>query len=172
MPEKRNLNSDEPADFVVLDPNGTAAYGCGGIDSMMDGLGVDRMMMDMGAVGRIQVWFTHAHMETNNAENLVGQDVLTRLGYRRPTDWQGPIGLTTRTEPFDTVEPLAADVRESVDKVVTEAGGVIVRASTSARELIEAALAPGSDVPAIEPDMAAVQPDPPAAPAPEQGLGL
>ncbi|WP_280345513.1 hypothetical protein [Nocardia neocaledoniensis] len=118
---------NEPIDFVVLQMGRTAVYGRGDVEDMMDVLEVDRLRMRMSLADRVQVWYV-PHAE---AANPLSEQILTRLGYRDPTGWTGPIALTTRTEPFDTAAPFADDVRELVNEVVTTTGGVVAYAAAS-----------------------------------------
>ncbi|TDP31589.1 hypothetical protein [Nocardia ignorata] len=118
---------NEPVDFVVLQTDRTAVYGRGDVEDMMDVLEVDRLRLDLSMAGRVQVWY----VPDAEGANPLSEQILTRLGYRDPTGWTGPIALTTRTEPFDTAAPFADDVRELVNEVVTTAGGVVTYATAS-----------------------------------------
>ncbi|MGV9678776.1 hypothetical protein ACWDSJ_26130 [Nocardia sp. NPDC003482] len=160
----------ENADFVVLHPDGTVVYGCGDIHSMMDALGVDRVLLDIGAAGRVQVW----HVDARSGPNQWGERVLTAVGYRRPTDWMGPIALTTRTYPFQDVAPLAADVRVAVEELVTPVRRAGASAAALTTETVDAMLPPGPDstLPEGRADAVGTRPDPLPPPVPDTGVEL
>ncbi|MEV0766265.1 hypothetical protein [Nocardia sp. NPDC050435] len=132
----------EPADFVVLGMDGTAVYGRGDTDAMLDALDVDSMRLASSGIDPIQIWSTH----TGSEPNPLSHQVLTALGHRDPDGWMGPIVLTTREDPKWVCQPFAEDVRTRVDEVVIAAGGTVPSTSAvSTPENSVAALAPGSD---------------------------
>lgn len=155
-----------PPDFVVLNPDGTAVYGCGDIEDMMDALSVDKLALDVGGAGWVQVW----HIESESSRNTLAEQVLSRLGYSRPADFACPIALTTRAAPMVGAESLSVRVCEVVDEFVSAAGDVKARPASCAVEMIDAVLPPGphTTVPS-EPHVAAAPSNPPPAPAPAPG---
>ncbi|WP_280465373.1 hypothetical protein [Nocardia brasiliensis] len=156
-----------PADFVVLHTDGTASWGCGDVDSIMDALGVDRAFLDVSGAGRIQLW----HTEASADPNPLSERVLTRLGYRHPAGWNGPIALTTRAlGRMDLAAPLAADVCETVQELATApSDDAATPAGSFTTTMIDAALPPGPDS-GLAGDRVPAEPDMPQ--MPEAGVDL
>ncbi|WP_063011870.1 hypothetical protein [Nocardia nova] len=158
----------EPADFVVLHMDGTASWGVGDVDSIMDALGVDTVRLDISGAGRVQVW----HTDSTPVANPLSERVLTRLGYRAPTGWNGPIALTTRAfGRLDIAAPLAEDVSEAVEELATEVEATAVAAGAHTTQMVDTALPPDRDT-ALAEDTVVAAPLDPTSHVPDMGADL
>ncbi|OXR40045.1 hypothetical protein B7C42_07890 [Nocardia cerradoensis] len=158
----------EPADFVVLHLDGTASWGRGDTESIMDALGVDKVFLDVSGAGRVQVWYTDAP----GGANPLSEQILTSLEYRNPAGWRGPIALTTRAlDRMDIAAPLADDICDVVKALAMAAEITSVPAGSHTTTMIAAALPPGRDTALPDDPVVAAQPGPTSL-APDKGAGL
>lgn len=106
------------ADFVVLHPDGTAAYG-----SFAPGRGVQDAIRahvpdsSTQGMGRVRAWFADTFSDLEMLPNPLAYQVFARLGYRHASGWYGPVAVTMEEDSAGIIAPLAPDIRATVEEL-------------------------------------------------------
>lgn len=112
------------AHYAILHPDGRAIYG--GRDrgrTLRDELADHIPNLSSQGLGRLRMWFSDDFCDPHMAPNTLADDVVTRLGYRHPFEWRGPVGLTMEEDVTGDIAPLSATVHATVDELVALAQG-------------------------------------------------